>query len=410
MLSMSLLLPMHAALPKAHSMIRNLPFIVLSVWCIFAMLACPADTIARESLPSPADPSMYLVMHKELQETASLSEDVPPPLTWRVSLLASPPSPPTRSSTPAFSPSLLRDLLPPRTLTSALAWNTPQGTITVTASFLPEHNLASLHATPIFERVPVDFTDPDLRLLYATTLSVLPVLAWAATLGEDPEAALHFTPRRFAAPFFATRVEDTSPAALDSIRTERAFRKLAIAQVHRSAADTLQYDVYAGIATNDQNSTLLTGARVGYTFGHDVWSFGILYGHGLAEQHNLFAGRTQEDAAAESTYRIVGLDVLYDNGRFSLEQRIAYGVYGDETRRFTFFSQPALRLTQEWTVFYRLDHLSLGQGMPKSTDHVVGMKLTPIARLFVRAEWSVHNADSAAEDGWGFRLLGTLRF
>lgn len=328
---------------------RNVLYIILSLFLLCTLVSHPSEIVAGELFQYHADISLYLVMPEELQ--------------------------------------------------------------TITESLLSERYLTSLHAVPIFDdTVPVDFVHPTLRLLSATTWRVLPVLAWAVTLGEEPDAALHFTSRRFVAPFFTARLDDISPAPLESIRTEWAFRQLAIVQGHRTAGDTLQYDVYAGIATNDQNSMLLTGARIGYAFGHDVWSFGILYGHGLVERRHLLADRTQEEESAENTYRIIGFDVLYDNGRFSLEQRIAYGMYGDATRRLTFFSQPALRVTQHWTMYYRLSHRSLGQGMPQSTDHVVGMKLTPIARLFVRTEWFVHKADSGAEDGWGFQVLGTLRF
>lgn len=398
-------LSLQEAFPKLSRVLQTWPLLFF----FLGFLVCTASFATGEpSLPF-SKISLYLTMQEDLHDTEVSFQEAVAPQRWHISLLA-PPSPTPMLSSPPASLSLLRDRLPPKIFTSILSRETPQGVVTLTASFLPDRDLAALHASQLFDTSPVDFADPDLRLLYATTLSVLPILAWAATLDADADAALHFSPRRFAAPFFASRFEDTSPFALDRPRTDRMVQRLAIAQLHRTAADTFQYDIYAGIATNDQSQTLLTGARIGYAFGNDVWAFGILYGYGLPERRSLFAERVQAADPAENTYRIIGFDVLYDNGRFSLEQRIAYGVYSDETRRFTFFSQPAVRLTQHWTVFYRLDHLSLGHGMPKSTDHVMGMKLTPFTRLLVRAEWSVHNADSASEDGWGFRLLGTLRF
>jgi hypothetical protein len=74
------------------------------------------------------------------------------------------------------------------------------------------------------------------------------------------------------------------------------------------------------------------------------------------------------------------------------------------------FTEPTLQITPQWKVFYRFDYVSLGYGLAKRTEHIMGMRLLPSERLRLRAEFIVQEMGEPPEDGWGFRLLGTLRF
>jgi hypothetical protein len=263
----------------------------------------------------------------------------------------------------------------------------------------------------LFYEPPVDFTDFDLALLHATATSLVPLLTWMAS--RDHETLL-FPATRLVMPYLLATRHEASPHALDPNHIRLVAQGLAVAQVHGKVFDTLRYDLYTGVVPDNQTRTLITGARLGYTFGNSGVTLGVNYGYGVRDAAvpnalALFNPRNQ-NLPESDVYRLFGVDIFYDKGRFSLAHRITYEVDTQDSRRLKVFTEPVLQITPQWKVFYRFDYLSLGYGLAKSTEHVMGIRLLPSERLRLRAEFTVQQVGQPAENGWGFRLLGTLRF
>jgi hypothetical protein len=215
-------------------------------------------------------------------------------------------------------------------------------------------------------------------------------------------------------PYLLATRHEASPHALDTNHIRLVAQGLAVAQIHGKVFDTLRYDLYTGVVPDNQTRTLITGARLGYTFGNSGVTLGVNYGYGIRDATvpnalALFNPRNH-NLPESDTYRLFGVDLLYDKGRFSLAHRITYEVDAQDSRRLKVFTEPTIQITQQWKVFYRFDYVSLGYGLAKSTEHIMGMRLMPSKRLRLRAEFIVQEIGEPPEDGWGFRLLGTFRF
>jgi hypothetical protein len=219
-------------------------------------------------------------------------------------------------------------------------------------------------------------------------------------------------------PYVLATPHEASSQALAGNHIRLVLQGLAVAQVQGTVFDALRYDVYAGVFPDDRARTLITGARLGYTFGSSGFTLGVNYGYGVRDAsapRALVPFNSRDRSPPESDmYRLFGIDVLYDKGRLSFAHRIIYEVDAQTNpqagRRLKVFTEPVLEITQQWRIFYRFDYVSLGHGMPKSAEHVIGMRLLPSERLRLRAEFMVQRMGEPPEDGWGFRLLGTLRF
>jgi hypothetical protein len=258
---------------------------------------------------------------------------------------------------------------------------------------------------------PVDFTDFDLALLHAAATSIVPLLTWMASRDHE---TLPFPATRLVMPYVLATRHEASPHALDTNHIRLVAQGLAVAQIHGKVFDTLRYDLYTGVVPDNHTHTLLTGARLGYTFGNSGVTLGVNYGYGVRDAAvpnalALFNPRNH-NLPESDTYRLFGVDILYDKGRFSLAHRITYEVDTQDSRRLKVFTEPTLQITPQWKVFYRFDYVSLGYGLAKRTEHIMGMRLLPSERLRLRAEFIVQEMGEPPEDGWGFRLLGTLRF
>jgi hypothetical protein len=252
--------------------------------------------------------------------------------------------------------------------------------------------------------------DPEILSWQATALSVVPFLVWIASLDDQ---ALQFPAYHLRPPYSLAILGNVASSGLNDDRTRRIARGLAVAQVRGTLSDTLHYDVYTGIIPGDYADTLVSGARIGYTFGTSGLTLGVNYGYTLRDTRRQtlerLAGRPG-NLANNTYYRLFGVDLLYDKGNLSLAQRIVYGVDADEGRSLAVFTQPALRLNQQWTIFYRFDYLSFGQGMPKSVEHVMGAKFLSTAYLRFKAEFMVQEVNDPPIEGWGFRLVATVQF
>ncbi|MGR3220673.1 MAG: hypothetical protein ACUZ8H_12790, partial [Candidatus Anammoxibacter sp.] len=86
-------------------------------------------------------------------------------------------------------------------------------------------------------------------------------------------------------------------------------------------------------------------------------------------------------------YNTVGLDLLYDKGRILWKNEVYVSLENEAPDRVTFYTQPSFRITDKWIGYYRYDYLDPGQGLPVSTEHLVGLNYLPNPLVRIRAEY-----------------------
>ena len=131
------------------------------------------------------------------------------------------------------------------------------------------------------------------------------------------------------------------------------------------------YNFYVGVFGGNQDE-FNYGGRIGYTFGDTGLSLGV----------NGAIGNRAEDI--DSQYRLFGLDLLYDKGPilwkteyFKTDEDLGRG-------RTAFYTQPAWRVNDKLTAFYRYDFLDDGSLNGDRREHAFGLAFNPIPQIRVR--------------------------
>lgn len=169
----------------------------------------------------------------------------------------------------------------------------------------------------------------------------------------------------------------------------------------------VQYHVYTGNFAG--NATEFNyGGRVAWTLG----SSGLTLGSNLAT-----GSRIDE---FDSDYYVYGADVLYDKDKVLWKSEL---FFADEDRgddRFAFYTQPAWRFDDRWTVFYRFDYLDAGSDpltlreLGQSTENVLGLSFRPNPNVHLRNIWTYKSFDSTrltpSADAWLWELSATFSF
>lgn len=243
-------------------------------------------------------------------------------------------------------------------------------------------------ASPVFTD-PGQRRSPDFNL---GTGSPTPI-AWANYRASD---AFNVRIGRWVTPHGIINIEHFPAILLDTEQPQflRPFSGQTIfanfqtgVQLHgrqflgHNSENTLDYAFYLGNFGGNQDN-FNAGGRVGYTFGQAGLSFGL----------NGAIGRRTE--IGDSEYRLFGADLLYDKGPilwktefFKTDEDLG----GD---RLAFYTQPAWRVNDKFTAFYRYDYLDDGTIFGDRREHVLGLAFNPISNIRIRGTATFRHFDS----------------
>lgn len=136
--------------------------------------------------------------------------------------------------------------------------------------------------------------------------------------------------------------------------------------------DYLSYAVYGGVwAGNSTNPSF--GGRLAYTWGDAGLTVGV----------NGSSGDRSSDTGGDRFY-LGGFDILFDHGPILWKSEFfttSEGVGGD---KLAYYTQPAIRLSDKWIVFYRYDFLDNGAIGGESVENVGGVVFNPIKNVRFR--------------------------
>ncbi len=113
------------------------------------------------------------------------------------------------------------------------------------------------------------------------------------------------------------------------------------------------------------------GGRIFYRFGETGFTLGA----------NLGGGKR---AGNGSQYWLVGGDLLYDKGALLWKTELFATDENAGGNRLAFYTQPAFRLDDRWTAFYRFDFLDDGSGRGDRTEQALGITFKPDPDIHLR--------------------------
>jgi hypothetical protein len=167
--------------------------------------------------------------------------------------------------------------------------------------------------------------------------------------------------------------------------------------------DTVKYNLYAAIRQSEAES-ILYGGRLEYGFTEP----GVYIGA------NYLTGDRNDNELTDSDYSVYGFDLKIDNGPILWKTEVFFTDEDLGNDRFAFYTQPAYRVNDRWTVFYRYDYLDEGLNNGDSIENVIGVNYLPIDRLRLRA--TATNREFKSGGGFGdadaqiYQLSATLSF
>jgi hypothetical protein len=104
------------------------------------------------------------------------------------------------------------------------------------------------------------------------------------------------------------------------------------------------------------------------------------------------------------------LHTLTDKDRLLIENQLLQGVMTSERAPLAVQTRSALYINQQWTVYHRFERISFGPGLPKLTEHLIGVRFFLVSHISVQAEVMVGGVDAAMGTAAGVRFAGTVRF
>ena len=219
------------------------------------------------------------------------------------------------------------------------------------------------------------------------------VLAWANYKHSD---LLNVRAGRFVTPHGIINIEHFPAILLDPEQPQflRPFPGQTIfpnftdgIQVHgrefvgEQGQDRFQYDLYAGQFAGN-SSEWNYGGRAGYTFG----GLGLTLGANAAYGHRASGSNT--------AYTLLGADVLVDKGPILWKSEFFTTEEQSGKDRLAFYTQPAYRINDKLTAFYRYDFLDAGQGTGDTTEHAFGLSFKPSPNVHLRSIYTHKSFDA----------------
>ncbi|MGF1545184.1 MAG: hypothetical protein ACFB00_11905 [Parvularculaceae bacterium] len=233
---------------------------------------------------------------------------------------------------------------------------------------------------------PLTFSDPAQRTTPAFANNNSPVatdtvIAWGQYRQSD---AFNVRFGRFITPHGIVNIEHFPASLLDTEQPQflRPFTGQTVfanftngVQAHGSTFfgdDALEYSVYAGVWAGNATSGSF-GGRLGYAFGRSGVKLGL----------NGFSGDREADVEGDRFYG-GGVDVLIDRGPLLWKNELFFTSEGGGGDRLAYYSQPAFRLNDQWTLLYRYDFLDDGALGGETVEHTAGIVFDPIDNVRLR--------------------------
>jgi len=173
--------------------------------------------------------------------------------------------------------------------------------------------------------------------------------------------------------------------------------------------NALKYDAYTGNFAGD-GEKFITGGRLAYGLNE----------HGVTVGVNGLFGQRQKagNAGLDTGYEVYGADLLIDRGQLLWKNEIFWSKEDNGGDRMGWYTQPAWRINDKWTGFYKYDVLDNGNASDAdSTEHVVGLTYKPTRNVHLRgiARFKEFEAGSVAglnrdENVSIYQMLATFNF
>lgn len=135
----------------------------------------------------------------------------------------------------------------------------------------------------------------------------------------------------------------------------------------------LTYALYGGVWAGNATSGVF-GGRLGYSLGDSGITIGL---------NGVSGDRSSEEQG--DRFNGGGVDVLIDRGRLLWKSELFATSEHAGDGRLAYYSQPAIRLSDHWTVFYRYDFLDTGGIGEETREHTAGLVFDPIGNVRLRA-------------------------
>ena len=242
-------------------------------------------------------------------------------------------------------------------------------------------------AQAFIRNAPLLFTDPQQRTspIFADNNSPVDtdtVIAWGQYKHSD---LLNVQFGRFITPHGIVNIEHF-PASLLDTEKPQFLRPAAEQSIFANFTNgvningdkyfgnnKLGYAVYAGVSAGNATNAAF-GGRLDYNIGESGLTIGV-NGYSDDRTNNLISDRFYGG----------GIDILYDKGPILWKSEVFATSEGSEGDRFAFYTQPAIRLSDKWTVLYRYDYNDNGFVGGETVEHVGGLVFDPIVNVRLRA-------------------------
>lgn len=266
-------------------------------------------------------------------------------------------------------------------------------------------------ASSVFARVEQGLTDPAVDVS-VMTLSMLPLLAW----GNDRfREAVQFRVSRFDT---APDAPPFGPLLREMPQAQHLSQPLTVVQVHGAMAlgthnyGVLRYALYAGVFAEEIPRDLVGGVSISYAVGPTEFTLGIgfLYGPHVVGLDVVGSPDIEGRGAWPGRNISELIQRLADKDRLLRENLIVYGAVTHERAPWAVRTRVVLSLTPHWAMYHRLDRLSLGQGLPKITEHSLGVRFLPGTNVSLHVEVIIGGLDDAMGETRGVRFAGTFYF
>lgn len=256
---------------------------------------------------------------------------------------------------------------------------------------------AFIRESDILYRGPEQRTDPAFDIAVKSPT----VIAWANYSSSN---AANYQFGRFITPhgiiniehFPATLLDTEQPQFLRPFGGQTIFPNFVTgAQIHgqiflgKEGANIIQYHLYSG-SFSGIDEEIIFGARTALSLGNTGVTLGLNTSNGarLESYSRTFdsgTGLWTKTSNPKSDYTMVGADVLIDKGALLWKNEIYKTSEDFGGNKKAYYSQPAFRITPQWTIFYRYDFLDNGSGTGDTIENMLGINHTPRSNIRLRA-------------------------
>ncbi|ODS32118.1 MAG: hypothetical protein SCARUB_02768 [Candidatus Scalindua rubra] len=222
----------------------------------------------------------------------------------------------------------------------------------------------------------------------------------------------HFQPLFLAhsSPLFLRNLNLNQSILMNSPIIASSLQGLDIKGTFGLGENSLEYSAYAGSSQATESPELdtnrleniVTGARLAYSFYHDIFTFGTNFQHG--RRGNVVTLETDDVGRMvlkETDYDAWGLDFKVNYRNFGLKAEFIRSSVEDAPDQIGGYILPYFTLWEKWVPFYRFDYVDLRtdiSGVPDLTErleHTFGLNFLPHPLLRIRGEFIL--GDSKAD-------------